>query len=115
MIPGFSQELMPKGREKESQARIKRFMTMMDSMTNEGNAIGNWGSTFMSCVCFNPFFYIRVELFPPTKEEFLPLIFFHYNYVSPLYCTSTAFCKELWNLSRKYENVISMGAFHIQL
>lgn len=27
---------MPKGREKESQAKIKRYMTMMDSMTNEG-------------------------------------------------------------------------------
>ncbi|ERN18995.1 hypothetical protein AMTRI_Chr10g233550 [Amborella trichopoda] len=35
MIPGFNAEFMPKGREKESQARIKRFMTMMDSMTNE--------------------------------------------------------------------------------
>lgn len=35
MLPGFSQELMPKGREKESQAKVKRFMTMMDSMTNE--------------------------------------------------------------------------------
>eukprot|EP00250_Pteridium_aquilinum_P014339 c21925_g1_i1 orf=1537-3030(+) len=35
MIPGFTTELMPKGREKESQARIKKFMTMMDSMTNE--------------------------------------------------------------------------------
>nr|GMD18322.1 signal recognition particle 54 kDa protein 2 [Ipomoea batatas] len=35
MLPGFSQELMPKGREKESQAKIKRYMTMMDSMTNE--------------------------------------------------------------------------------
>ncbi|KAH7277882.1 hypothetical protein KP509_38G013100 [Ceratopteris richardii] len=34
MIPGFSAELMPKGREKESQARIKKFMVMMDSMTN---------------------------------------------------------------------------------
>ncbi|KAG6425323.1 hypothetical protein SASPL_115751 [Salvia splendens] len=32
----FSQELMPKGREKESQTKIKRYMTMMDSMTNEG-------------------------------------------------------------------------------
>ena len=49
MIPGFSQELMPKGREKESQARIKRFMTMMDSMTNEGNAIGNWGYIYVMC------------------------------------------------------------------
>ncbi|GMN49986.1 hypothetical protein TIFTF001_019151 [Ficus carica] len=38
MLPGFSAELMPKGREKESQAKIKRYMTMMDSMTNEGNS-----------------------------------------------------------------------------
>lgn len=36
MIPGFSQEFVPKGREKESQAKIKKFMTMMDSMTDEG-------------------------------------------------------------------------------
>ncbi|GAB2253614.1 hypothetical protein Droror1_Dr00006461 [Drosera rotundifolia] len=35
MLPGFSSELMPKGREKESQAKLKRYMTMMDSMTNE--------------------------------------------------------------------------------
>ncbi len=39
MIPGFSQELMPKGRENESQAKIKKFMTMMDSMTNEGLSV----------------------------------------------------------------------------
>lgn len=36
MLPGFSAELMPKGREKESSAKIKRYMTMMDSMTDEG-------------------------------------------------------------------------------
>ncbi|MED6143581.1 hypothetical protein PIB30_007527 [Stylosanthes scabra] len=35
MLPGVSAELMPKGGEKESQAKIKRYMTMMDSMTNE--------------------------------------------------------------------------------
>ncbi|KAF8042774.1 hypothetical protein BT93_A1182 [Corymbia citriodora subsp. variegata] len=35
MLPGFSSELMPKGREEEGQAKIKRYMTMMDSMTNE--------------------------------------------------------------------------------
>eukprot|EP00850_Spirogloea_muscicola_P011802 SM000074S21712 [mRNA] locus=s74:544667:547799:+ [translate_table: standard] len=35
MIPGFSgEQMMPKGREKESTARLKMFMTMMDSMTN---------------------------------------------------------------------------------
>ncbi|KAF7123394.1 hypothetical protein RHSIM_Rhsim12G0190500 [Rhododendron simsii] len=37
MLPGFSADLMPKGHEKEGQAKIKRYMTMMDSMTNQGN------------------------------------------------------------------------------
>ncbi|CAA3027104.1 signal recognition particle 54 kDa 2 [Olea europaea subsp. europaea] len=37
MLPGFSAELIPKGREKESQAKLKRYMTMMDSMTNEAH------------------------------------------------------------------------------
>lgn len=32
MIPGFSQDFMTKGGEQESMARIKRLMTMMDSM-----------------------------------------------------------------------------------
>ncbi|CAE5959679.1 unnamed protein product [Arabidopsis arenosa] len=35
MLPGISAEMMPKGHEKESQAKIKRYMTMMDSMTND--------------------------------------------------------------------------------
>ena len=35
MIPGLSSNLIPKGKEKESTARIKRFMCMMDSMTKE--------------------------------------------------------------------------------
>ncbi|TXG69392.1 hypothetical protein EZV62_004327 [Acer yangbiense] len=34
MLPGYSAELMPKGHE--SQAKLKRFTTIMDSMTNEG-------------------------------------------------------------------------------
>jgi len=33
MLPGFAGDLIPKGREKESEARIKGFLTMMDSMT----------------------------------------------------------------------------------
>jgi len=36
MLPGFSAELMPKGHEKESQVKIKQYMTMKDSMTNDG-------------------------------------------------------------------------------
>lgn len=39
MLPGFSSELMPKGHEKESQAKIKRYMTMMDSMTDGGECV----------------------------------------------------------------------------
>ena len=35
MIPGLNANMIPKGREKESTARIKRFLCMMDSMTND--------------------------------------------------------------------------------
>jgi len=35
MIPGLSSNLIPKGKEKEATARIKRFLYMMDSMTND--------------------------------------------------------------------------------
>jgi signal recognition particle subunit SRP54 len=33
MIPGFNANMIPKGQEKESTDRIKKFMCMMDSMT----------------------------------------------------------------------------------
>jgi len=35
MVPGFSQESMSKGCENESHTKVKKFITMMDSMTNE--------------------------------------------------------------------------------
>ena len=35
MIPGLNANMLPKGREKEGTARIKRFLCMMDSMTEE--------------------------------------------------------------------------------
>lgn len=35
MIPGFSNALFPKGHDQESQSKIKRYMTIMDSMTNK--------------------------------------------------------------------------------
>jgi len=35
MIPGFSQDFMTKGHEQESSARLKRLLTIMDSM-NDG-------------------------------------------------------------------------------
>lgn len=36
MIPGFSQDFMSKGTEQESMARLKRLMTIMDSMNDSG-------------------------------------------------------------------------------
>ena len=35
MIPGFNANMIPKGQEKESTDRIKKFLYMMDSMTKE--------------------------------------------------------------------------------
>lgn len=35
MIPGFSPDFMSKGNERESMARLKRLMTIMDSMSDE--------------------------------------------------------------------------------
>jgi signal recognition particle subunit SRP54 len=35
MIPGLSENLIPKGKEKEGAARLKRFCCMMDSMTDD--------------------------------------------------------------------------------
>ena len=36
MIPGFSPDIIGKGSERESMARLKRLMTIMDSMNDEG-------------------------------------------------------------------------------
>lgn len=37
MIPGFSQDFLGKGSEQESMARLKRLMTIMDSMNDKGS------------------------------------------------------------------------------
>ena len=39
MIPGLGGDLMTKGNEQESMARLKRLMTVMDSMNDQGNTI----------------------------------------------------------------------------
>ena len=36
MLPSFASDLFPKGKEEEGQQRIKKFMCMMDSMTDAG-------------------------------------------------------------------------------
>jgi signal recognition particle subunit SRP54 len=35
MIPGLNANMIPKGKEKEGTDKVKRFLCMMDSMTNE--------------------------------------------------------------------------------
>ena len=37
MIPGFSNDFLSKGNEQESMARLKKLMTIMDSMNDQGN------------------------------------------------------------------------------
>lgn len=39
MLPGFSTDFLTKGGEQESMARLKRLMTIMDSMTDEGKVV----------------------------------------------------------------------------
>lgn len=36
MIPGFGSDFMTKGNEQESMARLKKLMTIMDSMNDQG-------------------------------------------------------------------------------
>ncbi len=47
MIPGFSQDLITKGGEQESVARLKKLMTMMDSM-NDGELDNQDGAKLFS-------------------------------------------------------------------
>lgn len=47
MIPGFSQDFMPKGSEQESSARVKKLMTIMDSM-NDGELDSREGAKLFS-------------------------------------------------------------------
>lgn len=46
MLPGISAELMPKGHGDESRAKMKRYMTMMDSMTDKGENNLLFGESF---------------------------------------------------------------------
>ncbi|KAK9882134.1 hypothetical protein WA026_018975 [Henosepilachna vigintioctopunctata] len=47
MIPGFSQDFMTKGSEQESMARLKKLMTIMDSM-NDGELDNRDGAKLFS-------------------------------------------------------------------
>jgi len=39
MIPGLGSDFMTKGSEQESMARLKKLMTIMDSMSDQGTQV----------------------------------------------------------------------------
>lgn len=49
MLPGFGADMMPQGAEQEGQRRLKRQMTIMDSMTND--ELDSDGKLFTAQVC----------------------------------------------------------------
>ena len=46
MIPGFSSDFLSKGNEQESMARLKKLMTIMDSMNDEGMIDLTWALAY---------------------------------------------------------------------
>ena len=73
MIPGFPTDFMTKGNERESMARLKKLMTIMDSMSDGGNicmAISHvqWSSVLM---------YMYMYVLPTTGNS---SYFYYCNY-----------------------------------
>ena len=49
MLPGFGPDFLSKGSERESMSRLKRMMTLMDSMSDQGMSptlpcVSKWGT-----------------------------------------------------------------------
>lgn len=68
MIPGFGTDFMSKGNEQESMARLKKLMTIMDSMNDQGktNSTHYFFSSIVGQAYWHTFFgnklYIRQHL-----------------------------------------------------
>ena len=57
MIPGLSAQFIEKEKEKEGQAKIKRYMTIIDSMTEKGELMQD--------------FLFRKDMYPRTFLVYL--------------------------------------------
>ena len=57
MIPGLSAQFIEKEKEKEGQAKIKRYMTIIDSMTEKGELMQD--------------FLFRQDMYPRTFLVYL--------------------------------------------
>lgn len=79
MIPGFPPDLMSKGGEQESMSRLKKMMTIMDSMNDEGKLSrllhkerfpnqkisSTWANEFTN------FVFPKRRTFPPNRSEYV--------------------------------------------
>ena len=65
MIPGFGTDFMSKGNEQESMARLKKLMTIMDSMNDQGKIswLGGLCSQYQPVETFTVFLWTRWEKF----------------------------------------------------
>ena len=52
MIPGLGGDLMTKGNEQESMARLKRLMTVMDSMNDQGKTAEQLSKHFCEGIAY---------------------------------------------------------------
>lgn len=60
MIPGFSSDFLSKGNEQESMARLKKLMTIMDSMNDEGMIDPTGGLAY----------FLHIIIFKMSKSNF---------------------------------------------
>ena len=61
MIPGFSQDFLSKGSEQESMARLKRLMTIMDSMNDGGKSAKSFIIFCTNAKCTIPFIFFNQQ------------------------------------------------------
>lgn len=72
MLPGFSTDFLTKGGEQESMARLKRLMTIMDSMTDEGKLISNFQfrMLLLLLICFIYHYFLYFCCFYDVRYGF---------------------------------------------
>lgn len=69
MIPGFGTDFMSKGNEQESMARLKKLMTIMDSMNDQGKRNFNqyFISQLLNKLIYRDRFWVQVGLKVASK------------------------------------------------
>lgn len=76
MLPGFSTDFLTKGGEQESMARLKRLMTIMDSMTDEGkvNSSFQFRMLLLLLICFIYHYFLYFYFFMMSDTDLLDML-----------------------------------------